>query len=56
MECPICKKPLQKWYSGYGGQIFMGCSDIICSYKYPIPREKEPITESKGNNDIGEYF
>lgn len=29
--CPICGKPLKKWYS-LGGKRMNGCSDIKCDY------------------------
>ena len=35
-QCPICKKPLTKWYSGVGGSAFIGCTDILCEYKEEI--------------------
>jgi len=34
--CPICGKPLQKWYNNYGGERYIGCSDIKCNYKREI--------------------
>jgi len=36
MTCPICGKPLKRWYSDTGGREFIGCSDIKCNYKKEV--------------------
>ena len=35
MPCPICGKPLKKWF-GLGGTSFIGCSDIKCNNKHVL--------------------
>jgi ssDNA-binding Zn-finger/Zn-ribbon topoisomerase 1 len=32
-NCPICNKPLIKWYSCSYGFDYIGCSDIECKYQ-----------------------
>ena len=35
-SCPLCGKPLTKWYSAAGGGEWIGCSDIKCNYKVKV--------------------
>ena len=35
-KCPKHNEDLVKWFSGTGGQHFLGCPNITCNYKEEI--------------------